>query len=443
ILNRAPAPLVRINPDTPPKLEEVISKCLEKDRSLRYQHASDIRTDVQRLKRDTESARVTISARAGAESGIGKRWKVIVPAAVAVLALSVGSYFYFHRTPKLTDRDTIVLADFTNTTGDSVFDGTLRQGLSVQLEQSPFLSIVSDQQIQQTLQMMGQKPDAKLTPEISRELCQRTGSTAVVDGSIAQIGTQSPLKQATTPSLEALKAFSSGEQVLGTTGSAAAIPFFKHAIELDPKFALAYAFAGRLYGDIKEYGISADYTRKAYELRDRTSEPEKYFISASFYIVVTGNMQKAEQSCELWAQAYPRSPGPHMFLSGLIYPISGQYEKAVEEAIEAVRLNPDNSISYSILMLSYIALNRLDEAKGAYGQALGRKLNRPFYHTSLYAIAFLQNDAAGMAQQVAWSAGKPGIEDELLGLEANTAAHSGRLSSPWCKSGFGERKRLW
>src|SRR5208282_1394990 len=370
ILNRAPVPPVRINPDTPQRLEEIISKCLEKDRSLRYQHASDIRTDVQRLKRDTESAGATGSAQVA--TGIGRRWKVIVPAAVAVLALSVGSYFYFHRTPKLTNKDTIVLADFTNTTGDTVFDGTLRQGLSVQLEQSPFLSIVSDQQIQQTLQMMGQKPDAKLTPEISRELCQRTGSTAVLDGSIAQIGTQylltvkgvncvsgeslasteaqasdknhvldalgktsseirdklgeslstvqkfnTPLEQATTPSLEALKAFSSGEQVAGTTGSAAAIPFFKHAIELDPKFALAYAFAGRLYGDIKEYGISADYTRKAYELRDRTSEPEKYFISASFNIVVTGNMEKAEQSCELWSQAYPRSPVPHMFLSGL------------------------------------------------------------------------------------------------------------------------------
>src|ERR1039457_160905 len=190
ILNRAPAPLVRINPDTPPKLEEIISKCLEKDRSLRYQHASDIRADVQRLKRDTESARVTISARAGAESGIGKRWKVIVPAAVAVLALSVGSYFYFHRTPKLTDRDTIVLADFTNTTGDSVFDGTLRQGLSVQLEQSPFLSIISDQQIQQSLQMMGQKPDAKLTSDIAREVCERTSSAAVLEGSIASLGTQ-------------------------------------------------------------------------------------------------------------------------------------------------------------------------------------------------------------------------------------------------------------
>jgi serine/threonine protein kinase len=176
ILNRAPVPPVRINPDTPPKLEEIINKCLEKERNLRYQHASDIRTDVQRLKRDTESARATGSAQVA--TGIGRRWKVIVPAALAALALSVGSYFYFHRTPKLTDKDTIVLADFTNTTGDTVFDGTLRQGLSVQLEQSPFLSIISDQQIQQALRLMGQPSDARLTPKIAREICERTASAA-------------------------------------------------------------------------------------------------------------------------------------------------------------------------------------------------------------------------------------------------------------------------
>ena len=278
---------------------------------------------------------------------------MLVPAALVLVALAAGGYFYFHRTPKLTEKDTIVLADFTNTTGDAVFDGTLRQGLSVQLEQSPFLSIISDQQIQQTLKMMGQKPDAKLTPEIARELCQRTGSAAVLEGSIAQIGTQylltlkavncvsgeslasteaqasdknhvldalgktaseirnklgeslsmvqkfdTPLEQATTPSLEALKAYSSGHKVASATGSAAAIPFFKHAIELDPNFALAYAMLGRMYGDIGESGMAADYTRKAYELRDRTSEPEKYFISAYFYMMVTGNMEKAEQACD-------------------------------------------------------------------------------------------------------------------------------------------------
>jgi eukaryotic-like serine/threonine-protein kinase len=238
-----------------------------------------------------------------------------------------------------------------------------------------------------------------------------------------------PLEQATTPSLEALKAFSSARQVLYATGSAAAIPFFRHAIELDTNFALAYGMLGRMYGDIGESGLAADYTRKAYELRDRTSEPEKYFISSHFHIAVTGNMEKAEQTSELWIQAYPRSEIPHSFLSGIILPVFGQYEKAVEEAADAIRLNPDFPIPYNLVMANSINLNRLEEAKVAYGQALGRKLNHPFYHASLYYIALLQNDTAGMTQQVAWSAGKPQIEDELLGLEADTAAYSGRLGS--------------
>ncbi len=192
ILNRKPVAPVRLNPCVSAKLEEVINKALEKDRKLRYQSSAEIRTDLQRLKRDTESARQPAVTSAGYELGGKSRlgWKLLVPATLVLMALSVGGYFYFHRTPKLSDKDTIVLADFTNTTGDTVFDDTLRQGLSVQLEQSPFLSIISDQRIQQSLQMMGQKPDAKLTPEIARELCQRTASAAVLDGSIAQIGTQ-------------------------------------------------------------------------------------------------------------------------------------------------------------------------------------------------------------------------------------------------------------
>src|SRR5271166_337436 len=189
ILNSAPVPPVRLNPDLPAELESIINKCLEKDRNLRYQHASEIRTDLQRLKRDSDSGRLGASAQLKAPAATAKSWKVIVPAVAVLLALFVASYFYFHRPPKLTDKDTVVLADFTNTTGDAVFDGTLRRGMAVQLEQSPFLSLISDQQIQQALQMMGQKPDAKLTPDTARELCQRTGSAAVLDGSITQIGT--------------------------------------------------------------------------------------------------------------------------------------------------------------------------------------------------------------------------------------------------------------
>jgi serine/threonine protein kinase/predicted Zn-dependent protease len=487
IMNRAPVAPVRLNPDLPPKLEEVINKALEKDRKLRYQNAADIRTDLQRLERDSDSDRPTSAiAQVGSKPTTKStrfRWTAATGATILVIASAVAGWLSFSRKAHaLTDKDTIVLADFTNTTGDAVFDGTLRQGLSVQLEQSPFLSIISDQRIQQTLQMMGQKPDAKLAPQIARELCQRTGSAAFLDGSIAQIGTQylltlkavncvsgdtlasteaqasdknhvvdalgktaseirsklgeslstvqqydASLADATTPSLEALKALSSGNKVLNAAGPAAAIPFYQHAIELDPNFALAYTWLGRMYADIGESGIAADYTRKAYELRDRTSESEKYAISASFYMVVSGNMEKAEQTCELWIQAYPRAEIPHDFLSGIIYPVSGQYEKAVVEATKAIHLNPDFPISYRLLSVSYIALNRVDEAKATYGQALKRKLDHPHFHIDLYGIAFLQDDAVAMAQQVAWSRGKPGVEEELLALEADTAAYFGRL----------------
>jgi eukaryotic-like serine/threonine-protein kinase len=236
-----------------------------------------------------------------------------------------------------------------------------------------------------------------------------------------------PLEQATTPSLEALKAFSSGRKVQFATGSAEAIPFFKRAIELDPNFALAQAWLGRVYGDIGEFRTSADYTRKAYELRDRASEREKYFISAHFHIAVTGNLEMAEQFCKLCIQAYPRAELPHDFLAGIIYQFEGQYEKAAEESKEAVRLSPDNPIAYSTLLFNYIALNRIDEAKSMYADAMRHTLNQAFYCPALYEIAFLKNDAAGMAEQVAWSAGKPGVEDGLLALEADTAGYSGRL----------------
>jgi len=452
-----------------PKLERIVNRCLEEDPARRWQSAAE-------LERELAAILVATSR--------GNRYAMAVAlATLSVIGVGISGWLVFtHKTHALTDKDTIVLADFTNTTGDEVFDGALRQGLSVQLEQSPFLSIISEQQIQHALQMMGKKPDAKLTPETARELCQRTGSAAVLDGSIAQIGTQylltlkavncssgetlasteaqasdknhvldalgktasdirnklgesigtvqkfdTPLEQATTPSLEALKAFSMGLKLDITAGGDAAIPFLKHAIELDPKFALAYAWLGIESTDIGESGIAAGYSRKAYELRNQTSDSEKYFISAVFHKEATGNIEEAEQSCKLWIQAYPRAEMPHGYLSAAIYPVTGQYEKGVEEAREAVRLNPDSSFSYIFLMFDDIALSRLDEAKAAHEQALERKLNSPFYLMALYQIAFLRNDTAGMAQQVAQSAGKIEVEDKLLGLEADTAAYFGRL----------------
>ncbi len=472
ILNRAPVPPVRVNAGLPLDLERIIGKCLEKDPNLRYQHASEIGADLRRLRRDTDST----TAVSGPANHARRRGMAVIFAAVAVLLLSVAGYFYLHRAPKLTDDDTIVLADFTNSTGDPVFDGTLRQGLSVQLEQSPFLSIISDQQIQQTLQMMTQKPDARLTPEIARELCQRTASAAVLEGSIAQIGSpylltlkavncstggtlastqaeasdknhvldalgktasemrnklgeslhtvqkfDTPLEEATTSSLEALKAYSASHRAT----SPLAISFLKRAVELDPNFAVPYAWLGIRYTSIGEPSVAADYTRKAYELRERASEPEKFFISAIYYKEVTGNLEKAEQACKLWMQAYPRAEMPHTYLSGAIYPQMGRYDAVVSEAREAIGLKPDFSPPYAFLMEGYIELNRLDEARATYRQALARKLYHPYFPEDLYTIAFLENDAAGMKQQLTSAA--QAEDDKLLANEADTAAYSGRL----------------
>jgi tetratricopeptide (TPR) repeat protein len=489
ILNRIPVAPVRLNPDVPLKLEEVINKALEKDRKLRYQHASDIRADLQRLKRDSGSR---IAVIAGAEAPLKTaakstrlRWLPFAALTIVIAGVGAVAWLFFPRKAHaLTDKDTIVLADFTNTTGDVVFDGTLRQGLSVQLEQSPFLSIIPDQQVRQTLQMMGQKTDSKITPEIAGQLCQRTGSAAVLSGSIAQIGSQylltlkavncvngeslasteaqasdkdhvldalgktaseirnslgeslntvqkfdTPLAKATTPSLEALQAFSEGYKVLyGPEGSPAAIPFFKRATELDPNFALAYAMLGRTSLDIGDVRNAVDATRKAYELRERASEPEKYFISASYYSVVTGNLLKAEEASLLWARAYPRAVEPRNLLGGPIYLQLGKYEKTIEQAGEATRSHPDLPIAYAHLMIGNAALNRLDEAKGAYAQALKNKVNSSgFIDLPLYAIHFLDGDTSGMKQLVDQSKGKIGIQDVFLANEALTAAYSGRL----------------
>ena len=434
---------------TESKLEEIINKALEKDKKLRHQNAADIRTDLRRLKRDSDSGGA-VAATAQVKSKPTReslRWSAVIGATLLVIGLAVGGWLLSSRKAHaLTDKDTIVLADFTNTTGDAVFDGTLRQGLSVQLEQSPFLSIISDQQIQQTLGLMGQLAEAKLTPAIARELCQRTGSAAVLDGSIAQIGTQylltvkavncasgeslasteaqasdknhvldalgkaaseirnklgeslstvqkfdTPLEQATTPSLEALKAFSSGFQVHNTVGDAAAVPFYKQAIELDPNFALAYAWLGLAFNTMGELSMDVECTRKAYGLRDRTSEPEKYFITARFQKVVTGNMEKAEEALQLWIQAYPRSALPHIYLSGAVYPDTAQYEKAVEHGREAVRLSPNFSPSYYVPIRDYISLNRIDEAKATYEQALERKMKSSYFNLALYHLAYAQN----------------------------------------------------
>jgi len=486
ILNRTPVSVSQISRALPPKLDEIIGKALEKDRTLRYQSAAEIRTDLQRLKRDSESGRAAVVA---AESGLKPaqksawfRWATVTCATVLVIGLAVGGWFYQTRKAQaLTDKDTIVLADFTNTTGDPVFDGTLRQGLTVQLEQSPFLSLISEQHIQQTLRLMGQPADAKLTPEISREVCQRTGSKAVIEGSIAQIGAQyslilkavncsngesltsteanandknhvlgalnkaayqlrstmgespstvqrfdTPLEQATTSSLEALQAYSLGRKtMMGAGGSAGAVPYFQRAIDQDPTFAMAYASLGTCYGNLGENSLAAEKIKRAYELRDRVSEREKFYIEHHYHGSVTGDLEKARQAVELWAHIYPRDVVAHINLNWT-YTTLGQPDKALDAAREAVRLD-ERGINYSNLINNYIILNRLEEARATAKAAQAKNLDYPTLHRLLYQLAFLQNDTEGMAEQVNWAGGKPGLEDMLLGYQADTAAYSGQL----------------
>jgi len=400
------------------------------------------------------------------------RWPWLAIAAVVLLAVTAGVVRLFvHRKPVLTEKDTVVLADFVNSTDDPVFDGTLRQGLSVQLEQSPFLSMISEGRIQQTLKMMGQPADAKLAPAIARELCQRTSSAAVLDGSIAQIGTRylltlkavncsngdslasteaqasgkndvldalgkiasemrnklgeslgtvrkfdTPLEKATTTSLEALKAYSLGRKASAGSKWEAAVPFYQRAISLDPNFSMAYARLGNCYRLMGEPTLAAENTRKAYELREHVSELEKFYIESHYYQTTTGELEKASQVYELWAQSYPRDwgrPAAETAVSSML----GQYDECLIESREELRLN-SNGDGYMDLLYCYVKLNRLTEAQSTFEEAEAKKFDSPSIRYFVYALRFLQNDAAGMSQQVAWGTGKLGVEHEFLHLEA-------------------------
>jgi serine/threonine protein kinase/tetratricopeptide (TPR) repeat protein len=485
ILNRVPASPLRLNPDLPPKLEEIISKALEKDRYLRYQHASEMRADLQRLKRDSDSRQGVAQSSAAHDvaSGPPRRfpWRIAVPTVLFVAALiAFGLYWRSHQAGKLSEKDTIVLADFVNTTGDAVFDDTLKQALSVGLQQSPFLNILSDQRVKDTLAMMGRPASEHLSEETAREICQRTASAAMLTGSISSLGSEyvvglkaincrtgdqlaqnqvqaakkedvlktldqattklrtalgeslstvqkydTPVEEATTSSLEALQAYSLGIKAEFEKGPVAAIPLYKRAIELDLDFALAYAQLGIVYvADLTEPGLAAENLQKAYELRDRVSEREKLRITGAYYSFVTGELERAVQAYDLYAQAYSRDGFAHL-ASGLAYEYMGQYEKAAAETSEAIQLSPRNADDYSNLMEDYMALNRLDEAKAVYRQAIDRKLEGAFLHDDTYLIAFLEGNAEEMKRQAALAVGQPGAEDVLLSAQSDTEAFYG------------------
>jgi len=506
ILNHSPLAPIRLNATLPAELERIINKSLEKDAALRYQHASDLRSDLRRLKRDSDSGRSVptpsgVNPSAAPNVVVGwestkssatsttvppksNRGLIITLAVVFLAALATGLYFWHARaSAKLTDKDSVVLADFTNTTDESVFDGALRQGLSAQLEQSPFLNLISDERIAQTLVLMAKPKDARLTHEISSEICQRTASAATIEGSVSSLGSQYvlgikalncrtgdllaedqvtatgkeqvlkslgeaaskireklgeslasvqkydvPPENVTTSSLEALKSYSLGYQMQIVKGDfPAAIPFFERAVGLDRNFAMAHARMGTCFGNLGQTTRSAESTRKAYDLRERVSERERFYITSHYEGYVTGNLEASRKIYELWAQTYPRDDTPPTNLA-VLYIAQGDFEKTLPASRESLRLTPGSGSGYANLVDAYRLLARPEEAKATAREALGHQLDSPYLHNPLYLIAFQQGDSAAMEHEAALVMGKPGVEDVMLNLQSDTAAYAGHFA---------------
>jgi eukaryotic-like serine/threonine-protein kinase len=541
ILERAPTSAIRLNPEVPAELERIISRSLEKDRDLRYQHASEMRAELQRLKRDTESGRRiaaeeppeaeardssqpasqrssslgSSSQRSSSSSGavpvpatrtgvsaphepadmqsLG-RTRALVPtwawvAAGVLLAAIIagGAYWRSRSTPTLTEKDSILLADFVNTTGDPVFDGTLKQALAVQLEQSPYLNLVPDQTIRKALQFMGRGADERVTGSVAREICEREHIKAMLSGSIATLGSQyvvaldatncatgdslareqitaaskeavlpavgkaasslrgklgeslasiqkfdTPVTEATTSSLEALKAYAAADEMRNGGNEAESIPLFQHAVDLDPNFAMAHARLAAIYNNLGEEDRSGEEAKKAFDLRERVSERERFYITDHFY-TSNGNIEKDKETLELAIKTYPNDSSPYSNLA-LIYNLYyGQFEKAIPLANEFTRLEPNAPFGYEHAGQPYMALNRVEESRSILQQAVAAKADNLFIHETLYELAFLNGDADGMQRQVTWAAGKPS-EYLLLISMADAAAARGKCRKlrDWC-----------
>jgi eukaryotic-like serine/threonine-protein kinase len=488
ILHKAPLPPVRLNPDLPARLEDIINKVLEKDCNLRYQHAADLRADLQRLKRDTDSGRsaqytvleetatspvpppssgrprTSSGTRAPASPALSAQarrsmaldWKLLLPAAALLLAVAASAlYWRSTKAHALTERDSIVLTDFINTTGDQIFDRTLKQALEVDLGQSPFLNVVSEQKVRATLKLMGRSQDERLTTELARDLAQRTSSKAVLVGNIAQLGTQyvitlnavnavngdtiaedqeqaeskekvlaavgkassrmrnklgeslasihkldKPLEEATTSSLAALKTFSQGEETRDKSGDEEAIPFYKQATELDPNFALAYARLGTIYGNNRERGQEIEYKTKAYELRDRVTQHERFYITAHYYYAL-GDIPKTIETYELWLKSYPRDAVPQLNI-GVAYGALGQFDKALEASRKALELDPSSGTNFADTAAYFAANNRLDEAKQTLRRAFDGGMDSVFLRLIQNIVAFVEGDTATVQRNLEW-----------------------------------------
>ncbi len=520
LFHSEPIAPVRLNPDVPYKLEDVIAKCLEKDRDLRYQHAAEICADLKRLKRDTSDTHTLFvteteeptgpkSARQATKPPSRKSiersrpvsvypplmvdeppvrsldWRHLsgVGAALLLLAVAIGAWLYkqAHRPVKLGEKDTIVLADFVNTTGDPVFDGTLKQALAIQLEQSPFLNVLAERKVSATLKLMDRPPDQRLTYEVAHEVCLRSNSKALLEGSISNVGTHyliglkavncqtgdtlastqaeatdrdnvlrklgeagdalrekmgeslisvkrfnKPLDEVTTSSLDALQAYSMGRSMQALKGDGESVPYHQRAITLDPNFARAYASLGMAQYNLRETSAAGANFRKAFELRDRVSERERFYIEAAYYSFATGELEKANQVYKQWAQEYPADAAPRVNLA-LNYEVMGEFDKAAEEARAAMEIAPTSVTGYANLIAAYLALDRLDEAKAIYDQAKQHNFDNEYLRELRYDIAFLQGDEAEMQLQVRSAADIPRTEAALLATQADTDAYYGRL----------------
>jgi serine/threonine protein kinase/tetratricopeptide (TPR) repeat protein len=524
ILDRAPVSPIRLNPDLPPKLEDSINKALEKDRNLRYQSAADIRADLQRLKRDTDSGRAVAhssgsvpvaadltppaasppaapsSPATGASSsksqtavaasstltpptrvpsalrpsdnapssGLRKISKILIPAVAVVLALFLAWHIFFGsgKSAKLTEKDSVLLADFVNTTGDSVFDGTLKQALAVQLEQSPYLNIFPESRLQQALRYMGRPADERVTKDVAREICLREGVKAMLTGSISSLGSHyvitleavnaqtgdsldreqieaeskeqvlksldhaasslreklgesigsvekfaTPLEAATTSSLDALKEYSLGEAAHAKFDDDAAIPYLKRAVELDPNFAMAWAVLGVAYNNLTDKRNSNECLQKAFDLKDRASERERFYISGHYYDTFKNDADQSARILEQWKQTYPRDPAVRDNLA-LLYSGVGQPEKALSNAIDAMQLDSKDPFAYQNLAAIYLSLNRYDEAKAIAEQAIAQKTAPWTIYMTLAHLDFIRGDESDLQQQMAHSAGRP--EEPLI-----------------------------
>ena len=489
ILTRVPTSIRSVNAEFPEDLEAVINKATSKDVTHRYQSAAELCVDLQAVKRGLDTGHTVASLirpavkAADAQAAIAKyKWAAIGALGAAVMLLGLGAWLVTSRkTHALEETDTIVVADFANKTGDAVFDDTLRQGLSAGLQQSPFLNLLSEQKIEQTLQLMGKNPETKMTPEVARELCTRAGSKAYLSGSISTMGRQyviginavncqtgdslarqqvtadnkegvlkaldsatiklretlgeslktihkmdTPIEEATTPSLEALQAYSLGRKLmLGKGDYAAAVQMFEQAIALDPRFAMAYASLGTCYNNLGERNLAEQNTEHSYTLRGQVSGWEKFYIESHYYHFVTGDLEKARQVYELWRQTYPRDNVPPQNL-GSIYQNMGQYDKSLTQTQEAVRLAPSSPLLPANLVESYTRLSRFGDARTAADDAAARKLESPDLHFDDYNLGFLQHDAESMAKEGAWAASKPADENVMLHLAAEVAGYDGQ-----------------